>query len=122
MTLDEALDGIKSLKLDLRNHRDEADEGDPHRPELRVSAMEDDGIPNVTLTVSATWGQQLRFVTLMPDEARRLARQLTMIADAVDAVTAGMPKCETCGSAGKIDQRLGGIATSSTVPCPDCKP
>lgn len=28
--------------------------------------------------------------------------------------------CETCGGAGEIDQRLGGIGTSATVPCPDC--
>lgn len=28
--------------------------------------------------------------------------------------------CETCGGEGEIDQRIGGEATSVTVPCPDC--
>ncbi len=32
------------------------------------------------------------------------------------------PACETCNGDGKIDQRLGGMATSSVVPCPDCAP
>lgn len=30
------------------------------------------------------------------------------------------PVCETCSGAAEIDQRLGGMATSSVVPCPDC--
>jgi hypothetical protein len=30
------------------------------------------------------------------------------------------PVCSTCGGAGEIDERLGGIATSGIVPCPDC--
>jgi hypothetical protein len=29
--------------------------------------------------------------------------------------------CETCNGVGKIDERLGGIATSGWVDCPDCK-
>ena len=30
--------------------------------------------------------------------------------------------CETCNGEGRIDERLGGIATSGWVDCPDCKP
>lgn len=28
--------------------------------------------------------------------------------------------CTTCGGSGEIDERMGGIATSGIVPCPDC--
>lgn len=38
----------------------------------------------------------------------------------IPSTTRATPICETCGGAGEIDERLGGIATSGIVPCPDC--
>ena len=47
-------------------------------------------------------------------DLRRARDELSALASPVD--------CSTCDGAGVIDQRMGGEATSSIVPCPDCLP
>jgi hypothetical protein len=40
---------------------------------------------------------------------------------AVEIARRSPAECTTCGGSGEIDERLGGIATSGVVPCPDCR-
>jgi len=86
-TLCERLQEIKHRKHDLSDGCAEH----PHRPDLSLWAdYQDDSdrpLPNgcITISLAALHGQQIRFVTLTPLEARALARDLIIIAGMVDA-------------------------------------
>lgn len=89
-TLEDRLDAIKSRKLDLEPNCAELADRGVHRPDFRVGADHDPeyGGAIVSLSIGALWGQQLRFASLTPDEAHRLARLLTEMAVAVETEVA----------------------------------
>lgn len=87
MSLEEMLDDIPHRSLDLPGDGTDPLEHDPHRPELKVWASADEDMAHVTFSLSALWGQPLRFVDMTPSEARKLAALLTDAAMAVE-------KCE----------------------------
>lgn len=81
--------------LDLTGLKHTPD-ADPHRPRVSVWIDENEieegkPLPPLTLSLGALWGQQQRFVSLSPLEARSLAGDLKDLADAVDSLAAGRP-------------------------------
>lgn len=72
-----------------RHLRLEHDDPDPHRTDVSVwTAADAQDWPNVTIALAPLFGQQIRFVDLTPDEARRLAKFLMDAADLIDAEVA----------------------------------
>jgi len=82
--------------LDLTDLKEDVRDGDPHRPRISVW-IDDSEIGNrkaktIAMTIGELWGQHVRFVDLMPAEARRLALYLNEMADALDSVTGDVPR------------------------------
>lgn len=77
---------MTSRKLNLSADVADPIDQDPHRPELRLAAHEaENGDPAcVSVCIGAAWGQQTRFLSLSPDEARTMARYLAEMALAAE--------------------------------------
>lgn len=83
-TYEDRLNEIEHRSIDLMDGREGTD-CHPHRPEVKVWAdMDEDVGAHVTVMVNSLWGQGSRFVALLPQEARKLARLLNATADAVE--------------------------------------
>lgn len=84
--LADALSDMPHRRIDLPENA-ELFEGSPHRPEVSVWAAggTDDEPPHVVLQIGDLWGQQARYVELLPAEAEKLARLLNETANTVEA-------------------------------------
>lgn len=82
--MDNLEDRIGALPLQRMKLADDPDA--MHRPELALWAgyEADEGGAVATLRLAAQHGQPIRFVTLTPDDCRRLARTLNEMAAAID--------------------------------------
>lgn len=85
--LTERLDAVPRRHLNLSVDG----KGGCHRPDLSIRPATDEDQPPalVSVTIGALFGQQTRYLDLMPDEARALARHLIETADVIEREVAG---------------------------------
>lgn len=84
--LEDRLDAIPHQTLDLMGTNDDPRDNPPHRPEFSIwaSFLDDEGGAHVSLAMMPLWAQPIRYADLTPVEARKLARMLSEMADAID--------------------------------------
>jgi hypothetical protein len=82
--IEERLDEIRHVHIDLEPATTSVLEADPQRPELQLWADVQDDVPMVVLMVGPMFGQQHRFISLLPVEARALGEALLDMARRVE--------------------------------------